>query len=140
MRKNEMKIAGGVVLAVLIAGIAACGLFEYDETLEYILLAEVTSLSVPDSSLHSNVRVRVAGILGSTTAYSFEQVVWERTESLVEIAVFARQVERSRTSYEYRDILFDTTLVFVFMPADTGLRYFRARGSAGSAEDSTVVY
>ncbi len=118
----------------------SCFPTDYEETVEYRVLAEISQFSVPDSVRSTSIPVKLAGLIGRTTAYSLETIVSERTDSLFEFAVYGRRVEKTGARYDIVDITFDTTLVVTTNPPRTGLHYFKAYGSNGTFSDSSRLY
>ncbi len=111
-----------------------------DDYIEYSILASVTKFSVPDSSQGNNIRVTMGGVLGPTTAFSLLQIASQRTDTLFEFAVFAKQVERSGAVYAQQIITYDTTLVLTYQPPRAKMHYFKITGSNGIFTDSSYVY
>lgn len=111
-----------------------------DDYIEYRVLATVTKFSVPDSSRGNNIRVTMGGLLGKTTAYSLLEIVSQRTDTLFEFGVFAKQVDRYGETYQEKDITYDTTLVITYQPSRAKMHYFKITGSNGIFTDSSYVY
>lgn len=124
-------------LLFIVAGGCSNGLDDY---IEYRILASVTKFSVPDSSRGNNIRVTMGGVLGPTTAFSLLQIVSQRTDTLFEFAVFAKQVDRSGEMYAQQIITYDTTLVLTYQPPRAKMHYFKITGSNDIFIDSSYVY
>lgn len=119
--------------------LSACGLgTELEEHYEGYELATVDTFEVADSSLADSIRVRLAGTIGQTTAYSFDRIDFLRTDTLFQIAVWGKWRESSREEYVPAVNPFDTTLVF--QSPLRGLHYIDVYASNGTLRDSTVVY
>lgn len=124
-------------LLFIFAGGCSNGLDDY---IEYRILASVTKFSVPNSSRGNNIRVTMGGVLGPTTAFSLLQIVSQRTDTLFEFAVFAKQVDHSGETYAQQIITYDTTLALTYQPPRAKLHYFKITGSNGIFTDSSYVY
>jgi hypothetical protein len=104
------------------------------------ILAEVHSLSVPDSSRYNDIRVRMTGLLGTTSAVSFERITVQTADSSIELAVYGRQIYDSGKRYDVLDVKFDTTLVVsVPQPSRARLYAFRLLGANQILRDSSFV-
>jgi hypothetical protein len=132
----RIVLAVAVVMFVLIS----CFPTSYEETVEFRVLAEISMFSVPDSVPYNNIPVRIAGLIGRTTAFRLAAIVSERTDSLFEFAVYGLRKEKSGEQYDLKDITFDTTLVLSTNPRRVGLHYFRVYGSNGVFTDSSRLY
>lgn len=105
------------------------------------ILADVHSLSVPDSSRHDDIRVRMTGGLGSSSAVSFERITVQTTDSSLQFAVYGRQVYDSGKRYDELDVKFDTTLVLsVPQPLHGRIWQFQLLGANQVLRDSSFVY
>ncbi len=80
-------------------------------------------------------------LLGLTSAFSFEGIGFQRTDTLLQYAVYAREVYDSRERYEAIQVRFDTTLV-VTIPQPPGGKehYFQLLGANQVLRDSSLVY
>lgn len=129
-----------LTVAVVTVVLVSCFPTSYEESVEFRVLAEISLFSVPDSVPSDNIPVHIAGLIGRTTAYSFAAVVWERTDSLFEFAVYGIRKEKTGERYDIKDITFDTTLTLSTNPRRVGLHYFRVYGSNGVFTDSSRLY
>jgi hypothetical protein len=123
------------MVAALMLILVSCFPTSFEESVEYRVLAEISAFSVPDSVPSSNIPVRIAGLIGRTTAYRFATIVQERTDSLFEFAVYGVRKEVTGQRYDIQDITFDTTLALTTNPRRVGLHYFRVYGSNGVFQD-----
>lgn len=120
---------------------AGCGISGPVEYYSYRVLAEATSLFVPDSSRYNSIRVSLSCLLGMTSASSFEGIASVRTDTLFQFAVYAREVSDSRTRYEPMQVRFDTTLVVSVPQPPAGRKhYFQLLGANQVLLDSSLVY
>lgn len=133
---NKQLVVMMGLLFIFVGGCAS----SLDDYIEYRVLATVTKFSVPDSSRGNNIRVTMGGLLGKTTAYSLLEIVSQRTDTLFEFGVFAKQVDRYGETYQEKDITYDTTLVLTYQPPRAKLHYFKITGSNGVFTDSSYVY
>lgn len=129
-----------LAVAVVALVVASCFPTSFEETAEFRILAEISFFGVPDSVPSDNIPVRISGLIGRTTAYSFAAIVSERTDSLFEFAVYGVRREKSGEQYDLRDVTFDTTLTLTTNPKRVGLHYFRVYGSNGVFTDSSRLY
>jgi hypothetical protein len=120
---------------------AGCNIPGPVERYSYRVLADVSSLSVPDTSRYDNIRVSMSGVLGWTSGSSFEGVAYQRTDTLFEIVVYAREVYDSGFKYEAIEVRFDTTLALsVPKPANGKEYFFHLLGGNQILQDSSYVY
>ncbi|HXG37997.1 MAG TPA: hypothetical protein VNL36_04410 [Bacteroidota bacterium] len=134
----SLRILLAVAVVTLVC--ASCFPTSYEESVEFRILAEISMFSVPDSVPSNNIPVRMSGLIGRTTAYSFASIVSERTDSLFEFAVYGIRKEKTGERYDIKDITFDTTLTLTTNPRRVGLHYFRVYGSNGVFTDSSRLY
>lgn len=110
-----------------------------DERYESSVLASVEVLSVPDSSRSDSLSVRLAGVLGQNSGYSFRAILSRQTDTLFEYQVYATFIEETGRSYEIRDIRYDTTFMVHILQPRTTWYFFEATGTNGTLRDSTYV-
>lgn len=127
-------------LLFLVFFVSSCFPTSFDESVEFRVLAEISQFSVPDSVRSTSIPVKITGLIGRTSAYSFETIVSERRDSLFEFAVYGKRVEKAGARYNILDITFDTTLVITTNPPRIGLHYFKVYGSNGTFSDSSRLY
>ena len=129
-----------VAFALLaMSGLAACNRVDgYEESFDRAILAAVTTFEVADSSRTDSIRVHLAGIIGQSTAFSFDRINAPRTDSLFQIGVWGRWRESSGQVYELVNIVFDTTLVL--QSPRLGMHFFRVFSPDTTLTDSTYVY
>ena len=124
-----------------IVNAAGCNLTGYEERYSYRVLADVTFLSVPDSSRFNIIRVSIAGVLGLTSGCSFDAIESQRADTLLQFAVYAREVYDSAKRFEAVKVTFDTTIVVSVPQPPLGKRYyFQALGANQVLQDSSFVY
>jgi hypothetical protein len=127
-------------VAVAMFVIVSCFPTSYEESVEFRVLAEISAFSVPDSVPYNNIPVRIAGLIGRTTAYRLATIVSERRDSLFEFAVYGIRKEKTGERYDIKEITFDTTLILTTNPRRVSLHYFRVYGRNGIFSDSSRLY
>src|SRR5512138_3140517 len=82
---RAMTQSGGAtfVFCMLVA-FAGCNFGENVEQYSVSVLADATTVAVPDTSRYNSIRVSLSGVLGYTNASSFEGVSYQRIDSLVQ--------------------------------------------------------
>ena len=134
-----MKSCQLCLLAFLVVMVVSCK-SSFEDSVEVETVAQITEFSVPDSAPSSSIPVHMAGIVGRTTASRFATIVYVRTDSLFEMAVYGKLIDRSGEVYVTRDITFDTTLVIATNPPRSGLHIFRIYGSNGVFQDTCKLF
>jgi hypothetical protein len=133
-----MKIAPYGLLVFLSIFISACKSLSGNEvTIDRAVLAYITKYSVPDSVNQDSVAVKIQGTIGDTEDYRFDRINTSRTDSLLIIAVWGRQVNRSGVNYAERPVLIDTTIIFT-TPLH-GYHYINIVAQQGVLVDTTFV-
>ena len=136
-------IPGRITIAFvggLILGFGGCNWPASSEHISNRVLADVSSLSVPDTSRFDDIKVSMSGVLGYSTAFSLEGIAFERRDTLIEFVVYAKEEYKSGVRYESREVSFDTTMV-LSVPQPIGLKqhFFRLTGANQVLYDSTYV-
>ena len=129
-----------VVIYVLLAFVILSCNSSFEDSIEYDVPGEISIFSVPDSAPSAAIPVHIAGLLGRTTAFSFQGVEYLRTDSLFEFRVHGRRIDRLGEVYTVKDISFDTTLVLSTSPPRVGQHLFRVYGSNGTFQDTCKLY
>lgn len=132
----------GVILfsSVFLLLMPGCGGTGLDERFEESVLASIEIFSTPDSSRMDALRVRIAGVLGNNTGYSFRQILSRQTDTLFEFQVYGTYVEQTGKPIEIRDVRYDTTLSLTIQQPRTTWYYFKALASNGTFLDSSFVH
>lgn len=131
-----VAVATFVLLAV--GGLITCDRVEgYEESFDRAVLAAITTFELADTSRADSIRVHLAGILGQTTAYTFDRINAPRTDSLFQIGVWGRWRESSGEVYEPLIVVFDTTLVL--QSQRLGVHFVRVFSPDSTYFDSTYV-
>ena len=125
---------------LLVLTLGGCNATVLEERYEYSVLASVEVIEVPPSSRFDSLRVRLAGVLGENTGYSFRQIFQQQTDTLVELAVYGTFVEETGKTYEIRDIRYDTTFSVKLQQPRTSWYYFRIIASNGVFRDSSSIH
>ena len=125
---------------LLVLTLGGCNATVLEERYEYSVLASVEVIEVPPSSRFDSLRVRLAGVLGENTGYSFRQIFQQQTDTLVELAVYGTFVEETGKTYEIRDIRYDTTFSVKLQQPRTSRYYFRIIASNGVFRDSSSIH
>ena len=137
----QIRYRPSFLLVSVVLTALSCGPTSTEEIFVYQELAEITAFSVPDSASAASIPVTISAILGKTTASSFEAIVWERTDSLFQFAIYAKRLDKFGEQYQTKDITLDTTLTLTTNPPRSGLHFFRIVSSTGIALlDSTRLY
>lgn len=110
----------------------------FEESFDRAVLASVTTFDVADSTRADSIRVHLAGVIGLTTAFSFDRINVPRTDSLFRIGVWGRWRESSTKIYEPIPVIYDTTLLL--QSPRLGRHYFEVFGADSTFLDSTFVY
>jgi hypothetical protein len=128
----------GVLVAVFGGG-SGCGPVVNEYNVDQPVLAFITEFrAIDDSSFRDNIRVEIKGRIGPTTAYSFERIAQQQTDSVYHFAVWGRHNESSKEQYTLKDILVDT--IVTFQTQRLGMLYLVIYGSNTNFVDSTFVY
>lgn len=136
-----MRLKTSILFTYLLAlTVGGCNATVLDERYEYSVLASVEVIEVPPSSHFDSLRVRLAGVLGENTGYSFRQIFQQQTDTLVELAVYGTFVEETGKTYEIRDIRYDTTFAVKLQQPRTSWYYFRIVASNGIFRDSSSIH
>lgn len=120
--------------------LVGCNATVLEERYEYSVLASVEVIEIPPSSHSDSLRVRLAGVLGENTGYSFRQIFQQQADTLVELAVYGTFVEETGKTYEIRDIRYDTTFAVKLQQPRTSWYYFRIVASNGIFRDSSSIH
>lgn len=110
----------------------------YEEAYDIAVYGYITQFDVPDSSAQNNIRVRLKGTIGESTAYRFDQIGYSQTDSLFRIAVIGRESFKTGVVYEPKNNDFDTTVVLT--TPRKGMHYIDILAAQGTLHDSTFVY
>jgi len=129
-----------VVFGLLAAsGLATCDRVSgYEESFDRAVLAAITTIEVADTSRADSIHIHLAGIIGQSTAYSFDRVNASRTDTLFQIGVWGRWKESSGQVYELLTVAFDTTLLL--QSSRFGMHFLRVFSIDSTFVDSTYVY
>lgn len=134
--KSILFVAAGLLVVAV-----SCTPTSAEQSIEEVFVATPDSISVPDSSLFNNIRVRLVARLGSTTAFRLDRIETSLKDTLFSFAVFAYHKEKTGEVYIVRNIVLDSTLVLVLNPPRYGKHYFKVFDSQSSfLIDSTIVY
>jgi len=110
----------------------------YEESFDRADLASVTTIEVADSTRNDSIRVHLAGVIGQSTAYSFDRINAPRTDSMFQIGVWGRWREFSGEVYLPVIVVFDTLLTL--QSPRLGMHFIRVFSPDSTFFDSTFVY
>lgn len=110
----------------------------FEEQYDISVYGYITEFNVPDSSSQNDIRVRLKGTIGESTAYSFDRIGVARTDSLFRIGVVGRETYKTGVVYQPKNNDFDTTVVL--MTPRRGMHYIDILAAQGTFSDSTYVY
>jgi hypothetical protein len=129
-----------MLLFFIVLGTASsCGpVTPFEETVDELVLASVDTLVVPPSAPRDSIPTRIAGVIGTTSAFSFDFVHHTRSDTLFRVTVWGRFKFRSGDVPQLKQVAFDTTIV-LRSPA-AGKHFIELRGANRILRDSTVVY
>ncbi len=131
-----LKAAAFSFLAV--GGLAMCDRVDgYEESFDRAVLAAVTTFELADTSRADSIHVHLAGIIGPTTAYSFDRINAPRTDSLFQIGIWGRWRESSGQAYEPLTVVFDTNLIL--QSQRFGMHFVRVFSPDSTYLDSTFI-
>ena len=110
----------------------------FEEEQDIAVLGYVEFFNVPDSTQQQSIPVTIKGVFGESEAFRFDRINWSRTDSLILVAVWGRQIYKTGVSYPVRHVGFDTTITVT--STRRGFHFVDIRAAQGTLRDSTTVY
>lgn len=136
---SSFRLCFFILLSASYLAVAACDRVNgFEESFDRAVLASVTTFEVADSTRADSIRVHVAGVIGLSTAFTFDRINAPRTDTLFLIGVWGRWKESSRKVYEPIPVVYDTTLLL--QSPRLGRHYFLVFSADITFVDSTFVY
>lgn len=129
-------LTAAICVTLFVLGCNPVSVFE--EEYDIAVLGYILSFDIADSSAQNNIRVKLAGSIGESTAYRFDRINIARTDSVFRVAVWGRETFKTGATYEPRRNDFDTTLVLT--SPGKGMHYIDVVATQGILHDSTFVY
>lgn len=108
-----------------------------EETSEGIERATITLFEVPDTTAADSIGVRIAGVIGTSTAYRFSHIDTVRIDSLFRVVVWGTWKIQVGVEYPKTPPAFDTILVLA--SPRTGLHYIDLYTATSVLRDSTTA-
>ncbi len=134
-----IRLLPSVAFALLaLGGLTTCNRVSgYEESFDRAVLAAITTFEVADTCQADSIRIHLSGIIGESTAYSFERINAPRTDSLFQIGVWGRWRESTGQVYAPVTIVFDTNIVL--QTQRFGMHFIRVFSPDSTFFDSTYV-
>ncbi len=137
--KTVVVVIGFIALGILAGAEQGCRpVSSFELNIDEPVLGFIVNFSVPDTTYHNNIPVHLSGIIGGSSAFHFDRINVIKTDTLIEMGVWGRQVQLNGVNYTPGDVTFDTTMIF--QTTHLGTLFIEVIAANGIFVDTTTVY